>query len=184
MKTIIFCAVATLFMHVYASDKNNKVGIGADHGRNFGKEALEKVCDTVEKNKEGIAETTKDASQKFGSDAADKLGDAFKKAAVIVTVAQVGIKVVELGRDGYSYFYPSEKEKRSNERATQEYNLLKSEREFRECLTKNGKAKRDHDGVPLMCADQACNLAIAGGEEKLERLTKTFNKYYKQDKDF
>ena len=169
IKIAVFYAIFVCFINTYAGD-----GIGSD----FGKNAAEKLCDTVDKN----ANKLSDAAEKLSS-SADKLGDAAKTFGVCISAAYVGIKVVELGRDGYAYCYPSEEKKNSEAKAAQEYKFLVAKREFRECLVKNGKEKRDHAGIPIFCTDQACNLAIAGGEADLESITKTFNKYYTQDKD-
>ena len=59
------------------SDEINKGD--SDYAKNFGLAATQEICEYLEKNKEGISETTKEASVAFESEAAGKLFDVISK---------------------------------------------------------------------------------------------------------
>lgn len=57
---------------------NDEIDNGdSDYGKHFMLVATQEICNTLEKNKEEIAETVVEAFKRFGSDEAEKIGKAF-----------------------------------------------------------------------------------------------------------
>ena len=70
------------------SDEINKGD--SDYGKNFGLAATQEICEYLEKNKEGISETTIEAAKVLGSDAAKKISSGIDKwADAIVTISTI-----------------------------------------------------------------------------------------------
>ena len=178
MKIAIFYAIFASFINIYAGD-----GIGSD----FGKNAAGKVCDALEKNKEGISETTieaakvlgSDAAEKLGSNAVGKLGEVVKTVGTVTAATYVIVQVVNMGKDAYVYMNPTEEKKNSEAKAAEEYKLLTTKREFRECLMKNAYTRKNKSGLPAACDECGITFSMTAGVAEYQEMSDRYKSTYK-----
>jgi len=142
-----------------------------------------------------LGQASVDASTKFGAESAQiglqavekitETGDKFAFAAGVCAGAyaftqfwSIGKDVVSIGKSVKSYVSPSEEEKAHAYIIHEQYEFLKTKKEFRTCLLQKANTERGPSGRPQACEDMARLFAMTAGDGELSKLTKTFNKHY------
>ena len=175
----LFCRTANNIagtMAVGMTDASRVVGV--DAARILGENGLKIV-------KELAPELTK-ASSNIGVEAAKHMGvEAAKVIAPYLgaAVAVYGVtQLYPIGTEIYERNYPTEEQKAlqetSLEASKRRLSLLKSDREYRECLlnimNKKIDAKINDQGRPAMCEEAASMLEMLGEQTEVDRMTEVF----------
>lgn len=140
------------------------------------------LTDTVN----GTAKTTETLVSKVGVEAARKLGlESTKEVMKWVGPAAwacVGIyaatSAYPMACDAKAAAFPSKKSKHETLQYEIENKRLEAKLALMNSLEKNAKGIRGSLGIPIACEDKARQLALAGGDEELEKIIKDYKKWF------